>query len=262
MASIRPYAALAGEGLQVVLYDQLGGGDADCPDDDALWTMARFVDEVEAVRTELDLGRVHVLGRSWGGMLALQHALDHPEAVASLVLSNTGASSIRMWRSITRRRLALPDEVLAGLLRHEADAAWDDPGYQDLVKRFSARHLRRAAPDPDGRFDEDRSLAEYDAAVGWLPDLGRPYRVMWGPNEMVLSGNLIGWDVTHRLGEIDVPALVIGGGHDEIGPEVHEELASGLRRAELVMVPDASHQIQFEASAATYLAAIAAFLRQ
>lgn len=261
MASIRPYAALAGDGLQVVLYDQLGGGDADRPDDDALWTMARFVEEVEAVRTGLGLGRVHVLGRSWGGMLALQHALDHPEAVASLVLSNTGASSVRMWRSITRCRLELPDEVLAGMLRHEAAGAWDDPAYKDLVKRFSARHLRRAAPGPDGRFDEDHSLAEHDPAIGWLPALGLPYRVMWGPNEMVLSGNLIGWDVTGRLDEIDVPALVIGGAHDEIGPEVHEELAAGLPRAELVVMPDASHLIQFEASAPTYLATIDRFLR-
>ena len=69
---------LAGGDLQVVLFDQLGSGRSDRPDDPSLWTMERFVAEVEAVRTALGLARVHLYGQSWGGWLALQYALDHP----------------------------------------------------------------------------------------------------------------------------------------------------------------------------------------
>ncbi len=86
---------LAGDGLQVLLYDQLGSGRSDRPDDDSLWAVPRFVEEVETVRTELGLGRVHLYGQSWGGMLALQYVLDHPEGVKSLVLSNTASSAQR-----------------------------------------------------------------------------------------------------------------------------------------------------------------------
>ena len=84
---------VADDSLQVLLYDQLGSGKSDVPDDPSLWTVPRFVEELETVRTKLRLGRVHLYGQSWGGMLALQYALDHPAGVKSLVLSNTGSST-------------------------------------------------------------------------------------------------------------------------------------------------------------------------
>ena len=56
-------------------YDQLGCGDSDRPDDDSLWTLELFVSEVQAVRDALGLDRVHLLGTSWGGMLAQEYAL-------------------------------------------------------------------------------------------------------------------------------------------------------------------------------------------
>src|SRR5437899_2834103 len=75
---MRVFGSLANPRLQVVMWDQLGGGRSDRPDDDSLWTAHRFVDEVENLRTRLDLGAVHMLGQSWGGMLALSYALAHP----------------------------------------------------------------------------------------------------------------------------------------------------------------------------------------
>jgi Predicted hydrolases or acyltransferases (alpha/beta hydrolase superfamily) len=50
-----------------VTFDQLGTGASDRPTDPALWTIQRYVEEVEAVRKALGLGRVHLLGHSWGG---------------------------------------------------------------------------------------------------------------------------------------------------------------------------------------------------
>ena len=72
-------AEVVGGDLKLVLYDQLGGGDSDWPDDPTLWQVPRFVTEVETVRTALDLGAVTLLGQSWGGMLALAYTLDHPQ---------------------------------------------------------------------------------------------------------------------------------------------------------------------------------------
>ena len=77
---------LAGDNLQVLLYDQLGSRLSDRPEGNSFWTVERFVEELETIRNKMDLGRVHLLGQSWGGMLALQYALDHPEGVKSLVL--------------------------------------------------------------------------------------------------------------------------------------------------------------------------------
>ena len=86
-------ADLAGDDLRVVFWDQLGCGESDQPDDPSLWRVDRFVDEVEAVRQGLGLGRVDVLGQSWGGMLAQEYALAHPDAVRTLILASTIASS-------------------------------------------------------------------------------------------------------------------------------------------------------------------------
>ena len=83
----------------MLLYDQLGSGRSDRPDDSTLWVVPRFVEELETVRTKLALGRVHLMGQSWGGFLALQYALDHPQGVKSLVLSNTAASTPECFRA-------------------------------------------------------------------------------------------------------------------------------------------------------------------
>ena len=54
----------AAQGYRVVSWDQLGCGESDRPDDDALWTVERYVDEMETVRGTLGLGRVAVVGNS------------------------------------------------------------------------------------------------------------------------------------------------------------------------------------------------------
>ena len=64
-------APLAERGYRVVRYDQLGSRRSAQPDDASLWNAPRFVAEVDTVRQALGLGRVHLLGQSWGSWLAL-----------------------------------------------------------------------------------------------------------------------------------------------------------------------------------------------
>ena len=75
------HSFLAGHGIRVVAFDQLGCGASDRPADPALWTITRYVAETEAVRQALGLGKVHLLGHSWGGWLAIDYALTHPHAL-------------------------------------------------------------------------------------------------------------------------------------------------------------------------------------
>ena len=106
---LRSLADLAGDDLRVVFWDQLGCGESDQPDDPSLWRVDRFVDEVEAVRQGLGLGRVDVLGQSWGGMLAQEYALAHPDAVRTLILASTIASSAFHRQELARLVADLPD---------------------------------------------------------------------------------------------------------------------------------------------------------
>ncbi|HEU5265294.1 MAG TPA: alpha/beta fold hydrolase, partial [Jatrophihabitans sp.] len=70
-------SCLPAAGVEYYFYDQLGSGHSDVPDDESLWSLERFVDEVEQVRIALGLGRRNFVlyGHSWGGILAIEYAL-------------------------------------------------------------------------------------------------------------------------------------------------------------------------------------------
>jgi proline iminopeptidase len=248
---------LADDGLQVLLYDQLGSGKSDRPDVHSLWVVPRFVEELESVRRELGLGRMHLFGQSWGGILALQYALDHPEGVRSLILSNTGASVPEIFRGMTRWRLELGPDVYTKMAMLEGQDKIDTPEYDALVKQLLARHLRRSTP-----FDIDRSIREFDEIMVPLMDLGPAYFQMWGPHEFQLTGTLADWDVTDRLGEIEAPTLILCGWYDECDIACHRTMAEGIRDNEFVIFGNSSHCVILEKEADAYLAVIKDFVRR
>ncbi len=76
-----------------MIWDQLGCGRSEAPDDPSLWTLDRFVAEVDAVRDALGLGQIHLLGQSWGGWLAIEYMTRGTTGVQRLVLASTSAST-------------------------------------------------------------------------------------------------------------------------------------------------------------------------
>jgi proline iminopeptidase len=256
--SLSRLGEIAGDGLQVLLYDQLGSGRSDVPDDSSLWAVPRFVEEVETVRTALGLGPVHLYGQSWGGMLALQYALDHPEGVKSLVLSNTGSSTAEIYRSMMQLKLDLGAEPFVQMIAYEARGDFESPDYKELTMQLFARHLRRTTP-----FEYERSVEEFDEIMTPLMStLGPAYFHMWGPHEFLLTGTLADWDVTDRLGEIQAPALILCGWYDELDIRCHRILAERLADNEFVIFGNSSHCTILEKEGDAYLAVIRDFVRR
>lgn len=218
----------------VVLYDQLGSGNSSQPSDPSLWTVELFLAELANVRDALGLDRVHLLGQSWGGMLAQEYALTQPDGLVSLVLSST-LSSAQLWHEESLRlRAALPPEIREPLDAHEAAGTTDDPEYETAIFEFLHRHLCRLDPWPPIVEEVIRST---NLEV---------YKTMWGPSEAHPTGVLAGWDVTPRLGEIRVPALVLCGRRDEATPLQAETIASALPEAELVIFEESAHMAVIE----------------
>jgi proline-specific peptidase len=231
----------------VVLYDQLGSGNSSKPSDPSLWTVELFLAELANVREALGLERVHLLGHSWGGMLAQEYALTQPTGLVSLVLSSTLSSAV-LWREESLRlRAALPEEVRTALDHHEASGTTDDPEYERAIFAFLHRHLCRLDPWPP-------SVEEMLRATNL-----EVYNTMWGPSEANPTGILADWDVTPRLGEIHVPVLVLCGRHDEATPRQAETIAAALPDAELVVFEESAHLTLLEETE-RYLATIRAFL--
>ena len=107
---LEPLEAMAATGRRVIFYDQLGCGNSDHPHDPSSWTVDLFVEEVGVVRRALGLERLHLLGQSWGGMLAMQYALTQPAGLVSLIVASSPAS-MRQWvAEANRLRMELPPE--------------------------------------------------------------------------------------------------------------------------------------------------------
>jgi len=200
----------------VIYYDQLGCGASDRPDDDALYTVARFVDEVEQVRRAFDLGpgNFYLFGHSWGGILGLEYALAHGEQLKGLMIANVMASIPEFNR------------YLMQLLARDFGVPPDHP---EAVQRYYARYLCRQVPWPD--FVE-RAFAQVN------PRVAQPLR---GTDPFLIGGELERWDRTADLPRVSVPTLVIHGGDDTAELEHMQALATRVQRGQFLLCPESRH---------------------
>ncbi|HEX6118574.1 MAG TPA: alpha/beta fold hydrolase, partial [Dongiaceae bacterium] len=105
-----PLTALSEE-RTIVLYDQLDCGDSDKPNDPRNWTIDRFVAEVDALRTALQLDRFILLGHSWGGLVAIEYAARGPAGLAGTVFACSLVSTPRWVADCMAHRRTLPADV-------------------------------------------------------------------------------------------------------------------------------------------------------
>ena len=248
---LEPLGQLAHDGRPVIFYDQLGCGLSthlrDAPHD--FWSVELFLDELDALLNLLGIASgYHLLGQSWGGMLAAEHAVTAPEGLRSLTLSNSLASASRWAQGASRLRSQLPSRTEEALRHHEECGTIDDPEYLAAVEEYYSRHVCRI-PLPDyvkASFDQ---VAE-DPTV---------YVAMWGPNEFAAVGSLKEWSIVERLDAIAVPTLVIAGEFDEATVECQEPFISTIPDVRYTVIPDASH-LSIAEQPAAYLECLRTFL--
>jgi proline iminopeptidase len=229
-----PLMELADDGFRVVRYDQLGSRRSDKPDDPRLYTPARFAEEVEIVRTALGLGKMHLIGQSWGSFLALEYAITHPENLQSLVLYSGAASTAECVAGMNSLRAKLPAETQALMAAREAAGEVEAEDYLAAVDILMKRHLCRVDPYPP-------HLAESIAHMA-LP----VYQTMWGPNEFTCTGTLRSWDRTADLGQVQAKTLILCGKYDEVVPSCSETMRAGIPGAEMAVFDESSHSAHFE----------------
>lgn len=230
-----PMMALADE-RPVIFYDQLGCGRSDAPDDEALYRIPRFVEEVDAVRKALKLDRLILFGNSWGSLLAIEYMVTgHGAGVEKLVLSGALASVPQAVAGMQRLLDALPDNAGKRLKELEAAGKQDSPEYQSLVTLFYDRHLCRANPKPP----------EYGATIANLVK-SPAYRVMNGPNEFTIIGIIKDWERRPDLAKIRLPTLITTGEFDEITLDCAQAIQSGIAGSQLNVMPGCSHLTMLE----------------
>ncbi len=233
---LEPIGALANGGRKVVFYDQLGCGNSDQPHNPEMWSYSLFVDEINAIRSALGLDQVHLFGHSAGGSLAMEYVLTKPLGVASLVLADSYASVPQLMSEVQRLRSELPSDARQTLLKHQKDGTTNDPAYQAAFSLFSRRHWCRLDPWPDCLL---RSLQKYAKN----PEVNNS---MYGPGDFEITGTLKEWSLIDRLGEINVPTLLISGRSDQVTPEVVETMRRGIPGSKWVVFEDSSHMPHLE----------------
>jgi len=234
------HSCLIDRGYRVVAFDQLGTGASDRPTDPALWTITRYVAEVETVRQALGLGRVHLLGHSWGGWLSVEYALTHPEALKTVILEDTAADIPHLIGELERLRAALGPETVAMMQRHEAEGTLDHPVYQAAITILNHRHVCRLDHWPA---PVKRSLDDWNMG---------PYGTIQGPNEFLYTGNLKDWNRLPDMRRITVPVLITCGEHDELTPACALRMKLALPNARLHVFPNSSHMPFYEEPHAYY----------
>jgi len=245
---------LPAEGVEYYHYDQLETGESDKPNDPDLWTLPRYVDEVDQVRKAIGGTKDNfcLLGHSWGGMLAIEYALAHQDQLKCLVISNMMAS-IPAYNAYADKVLKpqMNQAALKEILAMEAAGQTEQPRYMELLMPnwYEQHILRRPGADWPEPLTRD------------FPKMNRRfYATMQGPSEMGASGRLVNWDRFADLKRITVPTLVISGKYDTMDPAYMAQMAKQLPHGELAAT-SGGHMDMYD-DQPTYFAKLIAFLRK
>lgn len=212
---------------ELVFYDQRLSGRSAGRVDSATVTLATFVDDIEAIRRELGLGRIHLLGHSWGGLLAVEYALAHPEELRSLILVSPMPPSVELWQreeQAASQAVSPSDTAGMGALRSSEAYRRGDPDAVERMLRLSFRgQLAEPSLADSLHFHVEDDYRERSRQFGYLlPELNT-------------------YDLTDSLPEMEVPTLVVYGSAEAGGGRVADTLGALLPRASVEEVPDAGH---------------------
>lgn len=233
----------------VIFYDQLGCGRSAAPNlTPDLWTLPRFVEELEILVKALGLEKFHIIGHSWGGSLATEYALKHPEKIKTLILASPLLST-QLWEEDAQRLLSqLPPQTRDTILRHEQAGTTDSEEYFEAATIFNQTFVCRIKPLPDDR----------------IPSLDSPcnletYRTMWGPSEFCATGNLKNFDRFNDLVLLSMPVLITCGQFDEATPQTMQKALQKLQHGQLVIFENSAHIAHLEETE-KYLQVVSDFL--
>lgn len=230
---LKPFEDLCND-RQVIRYDQLGAGKSERITDTTMFNVEHFVAELDSIRKHFRLEKWHLLGHSWGTILALEYYRMYPEHVASLILESP-VFDIPAYETHVRQLLASsPDSLQQAVKQAEATGKYDDPGYQSAMAQFYSLYVYRHPVQAD----LDSVFATMNQEL---------YMYMQGPSEFTITGTLKNYNATSFLPEVKVPTLFTAGEFDEVGPELTRGFTGKVPGARYVQFAGAAHITPWDA---------------
>jgi proline iminopeptidase len=227
---------------KLVFIDERGSGKSSKLADPKQYTIANMVEDLEAVRQALGLGKISLLGHSFGGALAQAYALKYQKNLSHLILASTFASTRELNEALARMKADMDPKDRARINALEAAGLfnkgeiWEHGRYSEEYAKLAwgkgyFPYVYFNNPDPT-----------YDPLSGNTSTAWDVYREMWGSDgEFIVDGNLKEVEYVDRLHEIKVPTLIIVGEHDESDPRMSKEMHEKIAGSELVILPKSGH---------------------
>jgi len=237
-----PYLLPLARTHRLIFIDERGSGRSQRLQDTSQYTVENMVEDVEDVRVALNLGKISLLGHSYGGVLAEAYALKYQQNLTHLILNSTFPSTKQMNEVLAREKAQMPPDKLKRLNNLEAAGlfgkgeAWEHGRYTNEYATLAWGNgyfpfIYGARPD-----------ATYDPVGQLMGTSWELYRVMWGEHgEFVIDGNLKSVEYVDRLPSIKVPTLIVVGDHDECDPALSKEMNEKIAGSKLVVLPNSGH---------------------
>jgi proline iminopeptidase len=255
-----PYLLPLARTHKLIFIDERGSGRSQKLEDPAGYTIENMVEDVEAVRLALGLGKITLLGHSYGGALAQAYALKYQKNLSHLILASTWSSTTDMNEIFVHMKQNMTPELRGRIDKLEADGLFGH-GKDYQKNRYPNEYM--IAAWGEGYFPyvyQNRPDPNYDpiaqGIMAW--DL---YRQMWGEHgEFIIDGNLKSVEYTERLATIKIPTLILVGDHDECDPSLSKVMHLKISSSQLVIFPKAGH-MTFVDQTGMFIAAVNDFLR-
>ncbi len=254
-----PYLLPLARHNKVVFIDERGSGRSQKLEDRSGYTVENMVEDVELVRTSLNLGKINLLGHSYGGALAQAYALKYQRNLSDLILASTWSSTITMNQVLLRMKQNMAPELRERIDKMEAAVLFGH-GKDYEKNRYTAEYM--IAAWGEGYFPylyQNHPDPNYDP-IGQGTSAWDLYREMWGEHgEFVIDGNLKSVEYTDRLASIKVPTLILVGDHDECDPSLSQVMHGKITGSKLTILPKAGH-MTFVDQTAMFTTAVDQFL--
>jgi proline iminopeptidase len=236
-----PYLLPLARANRLVFIDERGSGKSEKLEDVSKYTVEAMVEDVEAVRAALALGKINLLGHSFGGVLAQAYALAYQQHLAHLVLCSTFDSTKGLNEVFRRMKAAMTPELRSRIDAMEAAGLY---GHGKPYERNRYTNDYMIAAWGEGYFPylyQNRPDPNYDPVANGVMSWDL-YREMWGSHgEFLVDGNLSSVEYADRLGTIKVPTLITVGDHDESDPSLARDMHARIPGSQLVIFPKSGH---------------------
>src|SRR5580704_1606256 len=254
-----PYLLPLARHNKLIFIDERGSGRSEKLEDPKGYTVENMVEDVEDVRQALGLGKIALLGHSYGGVLAQAYALKYQRNLTQLILCSTFSSTRAINEVFVRMEQNMPPELRNRIKKMEAEGLFGH-GKDYEKNRYTTDYMVAAWGEgyfpylyqnhPDPNFDPIGQ-----GNTSW--DL---YREMWGSHgEFVIDGNLASVEYTDRLSTIHVPTLITAGDHDESDPSMSQVMHEKIAGSKIVVLPKSGH-MTFVDQPGMFLNAVETFL--